>query len=140
MHEEDTKHIGTTIDIFYKCADIGFIGGQIKEKYGTIRWYADLRPIGSLHDIFKAGHVAYRWCALEHPVKDFFNNMSKYFFKLKPIIYMTFYYKVLIYNVAYRLALYRSPGYEKEILNSCEHDEMVWGYERLKAKYGDGWF
>lgn len=137
--KDDYKHVGTTLTIFYRWSKIGFIGGQIKEKFGSIRWYADLGRIDSIHDIFKAGHVRYRWCALEHPTKDFLNNLSKYFFRLRPVRLLSIKYQILIYNIAYRLALRASPGYETEILSSCDHSSIVWGYDKLKAKYGDGW-
>lgn len=137
--EDDFKHVYTSLDIFWRWSRIGFIGGQQKEKYGTIRWYATIKPIMNIHDIFKIGHVAYRWCPLKHPVKDFLNNLSKYFFGLKSIIWLTSKYQILIYNIAYRHALLASPGYEKQILGSCDHREIIWGYEKLKAKYGDGW-
>lgn len=136
---KDGEHVGRTLKIFWRWSRIGFIGGQQKSKWGDICWYAHLGTIKDLHDIFKAGHVAYRWCPTEHPVKDFLNNVSKYFFRQRPVMWLTFKYQVLIYNIAYRLALRASPGYEKEILGSCDHNEVIWGYERLRAKYGDGW-
>jgi len=137
--EDDGRHIGRTLRIFWRWSRIGFIGGQQKEKFGSIRWYASFGGFSSLHDIFKAGHVAYRWCPTEHPVKDCLNNISKYIFKLRPVLLLTFKYQVLCYNIAYRLALRASPGYETEILGSCDQHEVIWGYERLRAKYGDGW-
>ena len=136
---DDGKHIRRTLDIFWRWSRIGFIGGQQKEKFGSICWYAVLSPIKDLHDIFKPGHVAYRWSPIDHPLLDFLNNLSKYFFKLKPILKFTFYYQVVVYNIAYYHALIASPGYEKEILNSCDHDGWIFGYKILKAKYGDGW-
>jgi len=136
---DDFKHVHTTLRIFWRWSRIGFIGGQQKEKYGSIRWYAHLGPIKDLHDIFKIGHMGYRWDPLDHPVKDFINNMSKFFFRLKPVMRATFLYEKLIYNIAYRHALYSSPGYETEVLSSCDHSELIWGYKKLRAKYGDGW-
>lgn len=135
----DYKHVNTTLNIFYKWAKIGLISGQIKEKYGSIRWYTHISPVESLHGVLKAGHVYYRWCPLKHPVKDFLNNCSKYIFYLTPVRYITYKYKILIYNIAYRLALKASPGYEKEILSSCDWPEFIWGYEKIRDKYGDGW-
>lgn len=137
--EDNGKHIYTTLKIFRRWSRIGFIGGQQKEKYGSIRWYADTGPINDLHNIFKVGHVAYRWDPMEHPVKDFINNLSKYFFRLEQMVWLTSKYQILIYNVAYRHALLASPGYETEILGSCDHSKIIWGYKKLKAKYGDGW-
>ena len=52
--EEKTKHIKYTLKSFYFWGNkIGLIGGQIKEKYGECRWYADIYGIKCLHNIFK---------------------------------------------------------------------------------------
>ena len=133
--KDNGKHVGTTLRIFWRWSRIGFIGGQQKEKYGSIRWYAHIGSINNLHDIMKIGHVCYRWDPLDYPVLDFLNNMSKFLFKLKPVQYLTYKYMVLIYNLAYRHAMLASPGYEAEVLRSCYHTDVIWGYKKLEKKY-----
>ena len=58
----DYKKLNGACDIFYKWAYRGHILGQIKEKYGTTRWYAylteDQWPIYSL---FKPCYIYYTW-------------------------------------------------------------------------------
>lgn len=137
-HPDNGEHVSRTLRIFYRWAKIGCIGGQIKEKYGTIRWYASMTTIDNLHDIFKAGHVAYRWDPVDHPILDFINNMSIMFFKLDAIQVLSFRYKVLIYNIAYRIAIKASPGYEAQVMSSCDHHELIVGWKKLERKYIPG--
>ena len=81
--KEKTKHLHLTFKCFYFFGrKIGCIGGDIKEKWGEPRWYAHIRSIDSIHDIFKVGHVAYRWSpeqGVKYVMLDFLNNLSRFF-------------------------------------------------------------
>jgi hypothetical protein len=44
------------LQIFYKWAKRGRIVGQIKEKYHTTRWYAQLGPYFTWNDVFYPCH------------------------------------------------------------------------------------
>lgn len=63
MQREDNLENSCTI--FYKWAKRGKIVGQIKTKYDTTRWYANLYNTLSVNDFFYPMHYYYKvpdWC------------------------------------------------------------------------------
>lgn len=56
----DWVEFSKVVDFFHRQAAKYRIGGQVKEKFGTLRWYADLAPL-TLHDLFWPGHMFLRW-------------------------------------------------------------------------------
>lgn len=138
--DEKTKHLKYTFKCFkFWGHDVGFIGGCIKEKFGEPRWYANIHGISSLHDIFKIGHVAYRWSpeqGRKYIMLDILNNWSMYFFNFWPVRKFFMYWQIFFYNVAYWLPMRKYPGQAHEILHSGDHSELVWGGRKWARKKG----
>jgi hypothetical protein len=137
--EEKTRHVGYTLKCFRKYGhDIGLIGGQIKEKYGECRWYAQPGSgVHSLHDIFKTGHVAYRWCPSrggKYILIDFLNNLSMFYFSFWPIKKFFIYWQLFWYNVAYWLPMLKYPGQAYNILVEGDGPNLIWFGKRY-ARY-----
>jgi hypothetical protein len=104
------------------------IGGDLKEKYGSIRWYARISKPLSLHDVVKAGHVAYRWNPLHHPVLNFIDNLSKFYMPVVGLI--IFEYRKLMYGLAYHRACKAFPHIRSEILMDADWEELLFKPER----------
>lgn len=115
-NEPDYQKLGEACDIFYKWAYRGRISGQIKEKYGTIRWYAYLNSKFSLNDIFYPCHMYYRFPLWVRKIDDF---VFTYF--INPL------FGKLIYK--YRVYCYRQ-GYLECVAklgplpHSMDHDDL----------------
>ena len=57
IREDIAKDINGSLDVLEKWSRRGLIGGQIKEKYWTTRWYACLSGWINLHSIFYPKYV-----------------------------------------------------------------------------------
>lgn len=136
--EEETKHINPTLDSFRFWGNkIGFIGGQIKSKWGECRWYANLNGITCLHDIFKVGHHYYRWDPGQGGVYillDFLNNLSRLFFGFPGVRRLTAKWQILFYNIAYWNAMLKFPDRAYEIICNGDYDELIWFKPRVWAR------
>lgn len=130
MNEEwvkEQERIRGVLSIFYKYSKRGLIGGQIKEKFGSIRWYAELRPVRQLHDITKNGHYYYRYGADRRPVMNFIDNVSRPY--LRPFTKLIFKYQKFMYAYAYRQALKQFPEIAENIMASCDHNRFLFKRE-----------
>lgn len=132
--------INGVISLFYKYAKRGLISGDMKEKYGTIRWYAEIRPIRRLHDITKRGHYYYRYGADDKPFMNFLDNLSMSY--LRPFTRLIYQYQKFMYGYAYRQAIRKFPTITEEILASCEHRDLLFKrearvYESIRRQYED---
>ena len=131
----DWNEFSKVEDFFYSRAQQYRIAGQIKEKYGTLRWYAYLTPL-SLHDIFWPGHMFLRW---QQPAA-----WKWYLRWLSPIIgealkYFDIYvfsnwtwfakksqeWKVKGYVKAYEEAAKRWPQFKDEIFMMADQHELL---------------
>ena len=115
---------------------IGRIGGQMKEKWGELRWYANIAKPLQLHDIVKHGHVAFRWSADEHFFMCWLNNLSKMYM---PLISLPFFkYQMFMYGFAYHRACKKYPHIKEEILMCTDHTELLFKSEKefYDSNYG----
>jgi hypothetical protein len=117
----DWKGINDCCDILYNiCNRYGRLGGQIKEKYGTVRFYASFGYL-SLHTLIYPGYVAYqfpRWLMkldmkVIGPTLDFF--FGKLFIK----------WQIFIYKYAYIKCLKKYPHLKEEITCCMNHPELL---------------
>jgi hypothetical protein len=107
---------------------LGRIGGQMKEKFGELRWYASFGKPSQLHDIVKHGHVAFRWGPEEHFFMCWLNNVSKaYIVIVAPLIFK---YQKFMYGFAYHMACKRFPNIKAEVLGCVDHEELLFKTER----------
>jgi hypothetical protein len=128
--EQQWKDIGTVLDTLdFWGYRVGRIGGQIKEKYGSIRWYADIRGANSLHDIVKAGHAGFRWGADDNFFMSLLNNFSKAY--ISPFSFLIFKYRCFMYGLAFYIAWHKCPNIKDEILSAADHDEFLFKKDRL---------
>jgi len=127
--EEQTKHLSYTFKCFERFGKLGMMGTNYKEKWGTPRWSVNIGYINSLHGIFKAGHVAYRWCPGQGGIYiliSVLDNWSKYFFRLWPVRKLLVKWQLLCYNLAYWLPMLKHPDKAYEIATSADYDEGLW--------------
>lgn len=119
----DWKGINDCCDILYNiCTRYGRLGGQIKEKYGTVRFYVSFNSL-SLHSLFYPGYVYYQfpnWLMkfdmyVVGPILNFF--FSKIFYK----------YQCFMYRFGYKKCLQKYPHLREEILSCADHDELLKG-------------
>lgn len=118
----DLKGLNDCEDILYNiCRKYGRLGGQIKEKYGTLRFYAmfDL----SLHSLVYPGYVysqfpEWLWTLDIYYISPFLNKL---FGKI------WFWYQSKIYNYAYHKCLKKYPNLRDEILCCADYPELIKG-------------
>lgn len=124
--------------MYFWGVKIGRIGGQIKEKWGGIRWYAQISEPDQLHDILKAGHAGFRWSPNRHPFMCWLNNLSKsYMFLIGKLVFK---YREFMYGFAYYMACRKFPHIKKEILDCVDYPELLFKSEAkfLKERLKDG--
>jgi hypothetical protein len=109
---------------------VGRIPGQMKEKFGELRWYAGIGGADSLHDLVKHGHVAFRWSPRGHFFMSWLNNVSKAY--ISPLSYLFYKYKCFMYGFAYYMACKKYPNVKDEILGCVDHVGLLFKGE-LKA-------
>lgn len=98
------------------CRKWGRLGGQTKEKYGTIRFYASFGGL-SLHTLIYPGYV--------------YSQFPNWLWKLdiwyiSPVLQFFFEglfvkWQMFIYKRAYIKALYNWPQYRREIMQSADY-------------------
>lgn len=115
--------------LHYICTRWGRFGGQIKEKYGTVRFYAHMGHI-SLHSLVYPGYVYsqfpnWLWkldCNYIGPFLRFF--FERLFVK----------WNIFIYNYAYQKCLKKYPHLRAELLCAANHPELIKGATRREDK------
>ena len=117
----DWKGLNDCLDILDKYGrGYGRIGGQIKEKFGGVRWYASLGYL-SLHGLIYPSYnyskfPQWLWVADIKYITPFLQ-----FFFSKPF----FAYQKFWYNYAYQKCLKKHPHLRDEILSSADHSELI---------------
>jgi len=121
--ERSRRHMIATLRSFEFWGEkIGRIRGDIKEKYGEARWYADLGP-SSLFELINVS-AAYR--QPKESVKFKLLNMLDYIsVNLFFLRYFVIFYKLLFYNVAYTVAMLKNPDCAKDIVFSADHPKKI---------------
>jgi hypothetical protein len=140
MHEwgdEDFnwQEFNKVLEFFWERSQKYRIGGQIKEKYGTLRWYA-VFSLRGLHDIFWPGHVYFyryrqptswnkyiRWAqpVLQYPLM-WIDRLLKNCNWLQRVIRE---YQVKKYIETYEIAIKKWPEFTKEIMMMADHQELL---------------
>jgi len=124
--QRSKKHSYTTLKtIYFWGMKIGRIEGQIKEKWGEVRWYAKLDAPSSIHDLIYIGEFRgkYQWDptkGIGYKLLDVINNMSQFFSLL---LYVFVLHRLFFYNVAYWVAIMKN--------RDCAHD-IVWAADYPK--------
>lgn len=99
----------------------GRLGGDIKEKYGTLRFYAKFHHM--VHDLIWPGYVYCQWPKWLHFLWSWDCwYYDKYCSRLR---YCIVKYQYWIYRLAYRRALRRYPQIRKEILCAADYPELL---------------
>lgn len=123
----DWKGINDAVDyISSYCTRWGRLGGQAKEKYGTVRFYCNFGWL-SLHTLLYPGHV--------------YSQFPKWLWALDieyitPVLSFLFerlfvWWQQKIYNRAYQNALKKWPHLREEILRGASYVELIKGATRL---------
>jgi len=137
MHQwgdEDVDWAGINNAAYYIsdfCRRWGRLGGHSKEKYGTVRFYANFGA-SSLLSLSHPGYMHYgpypNWLSYLDIYYGY--NFLKYtgvqfiFSKLQPVVY----------NMAYNNALKKWPHLRAEILCDADRPEFIKGATRREGK------
>lgn len=124
----DWNAINDCCDILYKYATkYGRLGGQIKEKYGTIRFYAHFGNF-NLHTLIYPGY-----CYPQFPTWLWKLDNNKHIGKIYNIVNYPFViWQKFWYNYAYQKCLKKHPHIRRAILNSADHVELIKGASRIE--------
>ena len=113
------------------CKRWGRLGGQTKEKWGTVRFYADFGAHG-LFSITHPGYVSYysvpkwyKWLDLHYGHKIMAYSGLQYLFNL---------WQPIVYSMAYRNACKKWPHLQAEILSDADYPELIKGHTRREGK------
>ena len=98
----------------------GRLGGQAKEKFGTLRFYAKFHS--QLHDLVYVGHYYIRWGRFGQALDSIY--MRKFF---NPVRSAIAWYQIKIYRAAYKSTLKKFPHLRMEILCDADYDEFLGG-------------
>lgn len=122
----DWKGLNDCVDIIYRISRYGFFSGQIKEKYGSLRWYAHFGHL-SLHTLVYPGHMYSRfpnwlWKLDIHYIGPFL----RFFFE-KPFVF----WQKMVYNHAYQVCLKHHPNLRVAIICAADYPELIKGATRI---------
>jgi hypothetical protein len=117
----DWKSINAAAEYIGKyCSIYGRFGGQYKEKYGTVRFYAKFGHI-SLHTLVYPGYMYSKF-------PDWLWNLDiMYISKILDFVIGKLFVKwqIFIYKRAYKTAIKRWSHIKPEILLSMDHPELL---------------
>jgi len=111
------------------CRKWGFLGGQAKEKYGELRFYAKFGWL-SLHTLIYPGYVYSQFPNWLWRLDCRYIGPTLRFFFERPFVW----WQIKVYNWAYQRALARHPHLRAEILNSADYHEFIKGCCRKEGK------
>jgi hypothetical protein len=117
-------------DILYHYSHrYGRFGGQIKEKYGTIRFYAVFND-QSLHGLIFPGYCYkhknypnWLWSLDIYYISEFIGKVFG-----RPL----FWWRKQVYNYAYQQCLKKHPNLRRELLSSADYPELIKGATRFE--------
>lgn len=107
----------------------GRIGGDIKEKFGCVRFYARFFD-GTIHSLLYPGSVFIRYPRLYRFVDYPIIRRIFLFTRLASLI---FWWQKKIYNIAYQKAIAKYPHLRNEILVDADYPEFIDNYPEFKS-------
>jgi hypothetical protein len=119
-------------EIYFWGNKVGRIGGQIKEKYGEVRWYAHVYGAERLSDLIYPGYHYYQWPAHRKPMYNIIDQVSSIY--MRPFKRLTFQYQKFFYAFAYRMAIKKYPHVADEIIACVDHKELLFKKEKEMIK------
>lgn len=117
---EYKEQLKESLYVIYKWSKRGLIRGQIKEKYGSTRWYANFGGFHepwSLHDFFYPGYYYYQWPMWTWKL----NELSALFFKYTGLGNLIIKWQMYCYSQAYYEVLTNFPVIDHYI----DHEELI---------------
>lgn len=111
------------------CKRQGLLGGQSKEKYGTVRFYAHFGYL-SLHSIIYPGYMYSQFPKWLWKMDIYYIGPFLRFFFEKPFVW----WQKKVYNRAYWKALKKWPHLRAEILCGADRPELIKGVTRQDGK------
>lgn len=117
------------VDMWWWSRKIGRMGGDIKEKYGTVRFYAQFGYL-SLHSLIYPGYAysqfpKWLWrldCRYIRPVLQFFFERLFSWYHRK------------FYSWLYHRMIKKYPQIEAEILSDSDYPEFIDGHFRREGR------
>lgn len=125
----DYTAINECIKILHNyCRKWGRLGGQTKEKYGTIRFYANFGSL-NLHTLFYPGYVynqfpKWLWSFDILCISKILNPFNRLFVK----------WQKFIYNKAYQKCLKLYPQTREALLLGADYPELITGATKIEGK------
>jgi len=119
---------------------VGFISGDMKEKWGEPRWSANITGVDNLYKIFNVGYYYYRWSPEQSPkyfILNTLNNWSMFFFRVWPVWILTLWYQTFFYNVAYWIPMIRHHKKAYSIYCEADWKELLWFAGRYAHRMGE---
>jgi hypothetical protein len=130
----DWAGLNDAIDIIYWWTrHIGRFGGQLKEKWGCVRFYVFFSD-GTLYSIVKPGYYFYRW---PRWVRRIDYNIVQKISRYTGVLYLLLKWQQFIYYVAYKRAVDKHPHLRDEILVDADFHELLEGIHGFK--HSDHW-
>ena len=125
-----TKHTRDALDSFRFWGEtVGRIGGDMKEKWGSPRWSADIIGFKDLHSIVKPGWYFYQWSPERSKtafILDILNNWSTFILRLWLVSYTTFLWQKLFYNIAYAIPMIKNYKMAYSIYIEADWPELLY--------------
>jgi hypothetical protein len=120
----DWKGLDDAINIIYWWTrHIGRFGGQLKEKFGRIRFYVFFSD-GTIYSIVKPGYYFYRWPKWIQSLDYFF---VRRFVKAIGLLRLIHAWQFMIYRYAYKRAVDKHLELKVEILADADGWELLEG-------------
>ena len=128
----DWEALDGAIDtIYWWTCHIGRFGGQLKEKFGGLRFYAFFSD-GTLYSLCKPG---YYYCHWPKWWWRFDLAVISRFTRYSGLLWLIRRWQHFIYNLAYQRAIKKYPHIREEILMDADYLELIKGTEDIQAMW-----
>lgn len=106
------------------CAFWGRFGGQAKEKFGTVRFYASF----GCYSLISITHPGYHFTrGIWQPYVKFDNAFGEYIVRFSGLQLLLNWWQPKVYRLAYKKALQKWPHLREEILCCADYNELLEG-------------
>lgn len=121
------------------CVRWGRLGGQVKEKYGTLRFYAQFANL-SLHGLLLPGYYHYGWFP-KWLIRLDMDVITPILNKIPGLQKAFFWWQKKVYSYAYWKAMKKHRHLREEILECADYPEYIKGVWRIEGnkKHILGW-